>query len=332
MRTLELICDSQILRGHYPKNFEAAARWRRKRVHIPNKDVLALRGRKIFDLLLEYGASHDQELTKALEWKREPVEAIPVEAELVEDSGLPPRSILFRFPREILVLVLSHLSPADDGLSLVRTSRFFYRTLILHLYRETGRQLSWLPLFVGVMDGNFDTLKICRKVGAPVDHPWEGNHLTTKWSLDDGCRPLHMAIGNVRMDCVKWLLLLGANPSYTKEEALLRQLPSPLVLAGLCVSRPPDRCSKQYQRWKQRGVKRPMWPILIGRCWDIFDVLVQAGADDAMLFWMKRKEALVPRSLPHCNFQRNKDSYIFGLIQPSSSGLQGWNWVPQLVL
>ncbi|KAH7264355.1 hypothetical protein B0J15DRAFT_547114 [Fusarium solani] len=322
IRTLELICDSQLLRGHYPRKLEVVARWRRKRIHIPDKDVLALRGRKIFDSLLKFGASHDQDLTRALEWKRESVEARPVEDELVEDKGHVPQSFLLRFPREILPLVLSHLSPADDGFNFVTTSRFFYRTLILHLYREAGRQLSWLPLFVGVMDGNLDTLEICHKVGAPMDHPWKGNHLTTEWPFLDGCRPLHIAIGHVRIDCVKWLIGKGANPSYTQEEALLRQQPSPLVLAGLFVVNPPLPRSIQVRRWNQKGVNVPFQLFLNKKCWDIFDTLVQAGADDAERFWVHGR-GLVPGNLPHCKFRRSPRSYMFEL-RTASLDAQDW--------
>ncbi|KAJ4201778.1 hypothetical protein NW767_006316 [Fusarium falciforme] len=136
-RTLELICESQLLKGHYPKKLQVAARWRQKRLCTPNKDVLALRGRKIFDSVLTAGASHNPGLTRALQWTPDQVEAKPVEV-----KGFICQDFLSLLPRKILLKVLSHLSPVDGGCSLVATSRFLYHTLILDLYREAGRQLS----------------------------------------------------------------------------------------------------------------------------------------------------------------------------------------------
>lgn len=184
-RTLELICESRLLKGHYHKKLQAAARWRHKRLCIPNKDVLALRGRKIFDSVLTAGASHNPRLTRALQWIPDQVEAKPVEV-----KGYICQDSLSLLPRKILLKVLSHLSPVDGGCSLVVTSRFLYHTLILDLYREAGRQLSWLPLFVGAIDGNFPTLQTSLKAGVPIDHQWKGNHLTSEWRFSDGCRSI----------------------------------------------------------------------------------------------------------------------------------------------
>ncbi|WAO94090.1 Hypothetical protein NCS54_01165700 [Fusarium falciforme] len=247
-RTLELICESQLLKGHYPKKLQVAARWRQKRLRTPNKDVLALRGRKIFDSVLTAGASHNPGLTRALQWTPDQVEAKPVEA-----KGFICQEFLSLLPRKILLKVLSHLSPVDGGCSLVATSRFLYHTFILDLYREAGRQLSWLPLFVGAMDGNLLTLEVCLKAGAPIDHHWKVNRLTSRWPFSRGSRPLHVAIDHVQVSSVRWLLAKGANAVSTPGDERLR----PDFVAAFHAIIPPYLDKRQVLWWRQKDFTVP---------------------------------------------------------------------------
>ncbi|RMJ19690.1 hypothetical protein CDV36_000695 [Fusarium kuroshium] len=278
IRTLDLICESRLLKGHYPTGRVVVARWKDKRLRIPNKGVLALRGRKIFDKLCTAGASHNPRLSKALQWRPDQVEV----NKPVGMKRLICQDVLSILPCEILLKILSNLSPVDGGYSLVATSRFLYRTLILDLYREAGRQLSWLPLFVGAMDGNLLTLETCLKAGAPIDYQWEANHLTSGWRFHDWARPLHVAIEHVHMGSVKWLLDKGANPGQTKEEKVSRCYAPPRVVAGLIAGKPEIpryAANKQTLWWRGRNFTTPNQAELKQESQEIYQVLVEAAGE-----------------------------------------------------
>ncbi|EEU44831.1 uncharacterized protein NECHADRAFT_84974 [Fusarium vanettenii 77-13-4] len=247
-RTLELICESRLLKGHYEKKLQVAARWRHKRLHIPDRDVLALRGRRMFDSLLRAGALLNPRLTRALQWKPDQVEAKPVEV-----KGYICQDPLSLLPRKILLKVLSHLSPVNGGCSLVLTSRFLYQTLILDLYRETGRQMSWLPIFVGALDGNLLTLQACLRAGAPIDHQWEGNHLRSGWRFSRRIRPLHVAVDYAQISSVRWLLDKGANPEVAPGD----ERSSPHLRAWFKALVPPYPDSRQVLWWRQKDFTVP---------------------------------------------------------------------------
>lgn len=269
IRTLELMCESSFLKGYYAGKCRAAAGWRGKRVVLPNKEVLALRGRKIFDSVIKAGTLHSSGLTGALEWNCEPVEAKPA-----EEKERMHKDLLSRLPRQILVKLLSHLSPVDGGFRLVSASRFLYHTLILDLYREAGRQLSWLPLFLGAMDGNFCTLQTCLEAGAPIDHMWQGNQLTARWPFDTGIRPLHVAIHSAQLGSVRWLLGHGADPSRVRVERLVRYYGRLEVRIGFGEVRPPYQGTKQVRRRRQRDFMVRSWRTFQ----DTIETLLQAGA------------------------------------------------------
>ncbi|UPK94763.1 hypothetical protein LCI18_005698 [Fusarium solani-melongenae] len=265
-RTLELICESDLIKGHYPEWLQEAARWRKEPLRIPNRDVLALRGRKIAGLVLTAGALHNPRLTRALLWTPNGVEDT-----LVEAKGFICDDLLCRLPREILLKVLSNLSPSDGGCSLVMASKFFYHTLILDLYREAGRQLSWLPLFVGAIDGNLRTLQACLKAGAPIDHQWKGNHLTSEWNFTHGSRPLHVAIDYVQLRSVRWLIAKGAYPWRTQGDSRL----SPQILAWKksMIAHYPD--SKQNLWWRQNDFMVPHCERMMQGCRHILEFLAR---------------------------------------------------------
>lgn len=247
-RTLELICESQLLQGDYYSGLRVAARWRHKRLHIPDRDVLALRGRKILDLVLAAGASHNPGLTRALQWIPDEAEGEPVQV-----KEYIRRDLLSLLPCEILLKVFSLLPPVGGGGTLVITSKFFYHTLKLELYKRAANELGWLPLFVGAMDGNVRTLATCLKLGAPVDHQWKGNHLTSEWRFADSSRPLHVAVDHAQLSSVKWLLAKGAKPWKTLEDR--RESPQDLAYRGVGWPSYPD--SKQALWWRQKDFTVP---------------------------------------------------------------------------
>ncbi|KAM0434037.1 hypothetical protein ACHAPT_003981 [Fusarium lateritium] len=291
--------------GKYVQFHESTPFWKPRQTRKPIRAERVARGWRIFNALMEVGASTagktDESLIERLKRKRERW------METIEPS---PKDRLSSLPRKILDRVWSHLSPCDGGASLVATSRYFYDTLVEELYKEAGRQLNWLPLFIGAMDGNERTLRQCLRAGAPIDHQWTGDGLLAGWPSTDGIRPLHVAIHYARGDSVEWLLDNGANPSQNQEEKLLQQHPSPLVSAGWYAAEPPPLSSRQVQRWRQvqtRRRKRFRVPDRAARrrtCQEIFNMVFQAGAHDAELFQKEADGVLVPSTRPYYNFHR----------------------------
>lgn len=156
---------------------------------------------------------------------------------------------LATLPTEMLREVLSQVDlTGTDGLNLLLTSKFFYNTLILELYKETGKRLSWYPLFIGAMDGNLMTLRNCIDAGAPMDHQW--NPLNSQ--LEDSCllpwtRPLDVAVKYLHVEAVELLLSRGANVDVDLHVGMI----------GDIATKPYGKSDDVFRRWEQR---RPQVP------------------------------------------------------------------------
>ncbi|KAM5347767.1 hypothetical protein ACJ41O_007591 [Fusarium nematophilum] len=125
---------------------------------------------------------------------------------------------LSALPDEILLMILSRIHPTKDGLGLVVASKKLYSILILDLYRLTGEQLNWRPLFLGARYGNLNTLERCLEAGAPLNCP-QPEHESTEQNvwIPKGSRAIHCALMHHQLEAVKWLLAHGAKVTQTEK-------------------------------------------------------------------------------------------------------------------
>lgn len=77
---------------------------------------------------------------------------------------------LVNLPHEIQLQILSHLCPLREVVNLITACRKLYNKLIVDFYKEWGRKLNWLPLLIGISQGNIGTLERCLEAGASPNH------------------------------------------------------------------------------------------------------------------------------------------------------------------
>lgn len=118
-------------------------------------------------------------------------------------------------PTEILLRFYSHLDSIDNMRNLVNTSRRLNFSLDNELYKESGRRINWLPLFIGAQKGDIKLLERCERAGAPLDTTWQLTHTYPDVNFSKFCRPIHLAVEYRKPVVVKWLLEqdTGANGS-----------------------------------------------------------------------------------------------------------------------
>ncbi|UPK98972.1 hypothetical protein LCI18_009907 [Fusarium solani-melongenae] len=95
------------------------------------------------------------------------------------------------------------------GLALVCTSRTLHEKLILRLYKEAGRKLSWYPLLFGVTEGKIPVLERCLEAGASLDYRWPYvGHFKSLCYYEDFryYQPLDWAKWSGQKEAWKWLV------------------------------------------------------------------------------------------------------------------------------
>ncbi|KAI8724400.1 hypothetical protein NCS52_00009200 [Fusarium sp. LHS14.1] len=120
---------------------------------------------------------------------------------------------LANLPCKIHLEIFSYLCPIGEARGLVTTCKSLYNNLIIEFYKESGPQLNWLPLLVGISQGNIDILDKCRQAGASLNHRWPylgefGRASDPKLFLC--CQPLDLATWYGQDDALKWLIDEGA--------------------------------------------------------------------------------------------------------------------------
>lgn len=115
---------------------------------------------------------------------------------------------LVNLPCEIHMEIFSHLYPMGGAFSFVITCQKLYHNLIVEFYKEAGKQLNWLPLLVGISEGNIEILEKCEKAGAPLNHRWP--YLGAFRGSGDpsyfrSCQPLDLALWSGQPQVLQWL-------------------------------------------------------------------------------------------------------------------------------
>ncbi|KAM0552631.1 hypothetical protein ACHAPJ_007728 [Fusarium lateritium] len=176
-------------------------------------------------------------------------------------------SRLLRLPDELLLNILRLSKYSSDKINLAMTCKTLYHKLI----RDAYKQAEWDALFIATELSNFDILRACLKVGAPLDcfpsdrvSPWEA-------------RPLVIAIYKQNPGVVDWLLAHGANPSEIEgDEEELGE--SPLQSAVNAALFPADDWTQSYRR--EHGMFIPTLDSLLFKARWIIAALRRAGAND----------------------------------------------------
>lgn len=136
----------------------------------------------------------------------------PTSRERFFENPVIPDNILTRLTPELLLEVSSYLDPFHE-LQLISTSKWFYNTLILDLYRQSGKKISWYPLYIGALENNLDTLNRCLEAGAPLDHYFSLNANESHGWLPQGLQPLYLAVRQLNIEAVAWFLDHGVQPN-----------------------------------------------------------------------------------------------------------------------
>ncbi|PTD13294.1 hypothetical protein FCULG_00004469, partial [Fusarium culmorum] len=135
-----------------------------------------------------------------------------------------------------LMVKILHLLPFRDVARLAQTCKGLYRGLIVLVY-EHFRDQFWIPLGFGCATGNVNTIHRClNQLGAPVDYHIPRDIGTHRWGDETyyvvgGWRPLREAMQRLHVNAVKFLLLNGADPNTTEDEAARQITTSPLAYA-----------------------------------------------------------------------------------------------------
>ncbi|KAH6962080.1 hypothetical protein BKA56DRAFT_679618 [Ilyonectria sp. MPI-CAGE-AT-0026] len=122
-------------------------------------------------------------------------------------------------PAELHLSIFSYLDSIDDMRNIANTSRRLNLSLDKQLYKESGRRINWLPLFIGAQKGDIKLLERCEKAGAPMDKTWQLTHTYLDVDFSQHCRPIHVAIEYRRVAAVKWIIKkypdFAKGPDYT---------------------------------------------------------------------------------------------------------------------
>ncbi|RSL57244.1 hypothetical protein CEP51_014269 [Fusarium floridanum] len=126
--------------------------------------------------------------------------------QLLEPVGLA------NLPCEIHLEIL-YLCSIGEALSFVTACDKIYNNLIVEFYKVYGPQLNWLPLLVGISEGNTRILDKCEKAGASLNHRWPylgdfGGASDTKYFRP--CQPLDLAAWSGQGEALQWLAERGA--------------------------------------------------------------------------------------------------------------------------
>jgi hypothetical protein len=194
-------------------------------------------------------------------------------------SSTQTQSKLCRLPPEILLDILEATREHSDKVRLVSTCRRLYDLLILEVYYEAGKRLSWLPMLVAAEDGNCRTLSRCIEAGAPIDYR------PSIYSF----RPLQAAITLSRPLTVKWLLDHGASPNHMRCDDGACEASCPLAQAIEYAVRPGMSTNHIPRRWERQGIKIPCYKRHVRNSREIIKALRQAGADEQPLGDLDRR-------------------------------------------
>ncbi|KAH6987096.1 hypothetical protein EDB80DRAFT_898359 [Ilyonectria destructans] len=186
--------------------------------------------------------------------------------------AIPPDKVdrLSTLPTELHLRIFSYLDSIDDMRNLANTSRWFYILFDEELYKESGRRINWLPLFIGAQKGDIKLLERCEHAGAPMDTTWQLTHTYLDVDFSQHCRPIHVAIEHRKVAAVKWIIKKypesAKGPDYTNTYGYFK---SPLETA-MCAS----RVDIGFETWSL--ARRQKAELNNKR---IFEALLEKGAD-----------------------------------------------------
>ncbi|EEU43831.1 uncharacterized protein NECHADRAFT_74038 [Fusarium vanettenii 77-13-4] len=168
---------------------------------------------------------------------------------------------LANLPCQIHLEIFSYLCPMGGTRGLVTTCKSLYNNLIIEFYKESGPQLNWLPLLVGISQGNIDILDKCRQAGASLNHRWP--YLGEFGRASDPnlflcCQPLDLATWYGQDNALKWL---------TEKRAVATDVDRPQFIEGKTTNHFVSDAATAEGRWKpvmyqQEAVSQETYPYI----------------------------------------------------------------------